>query len=289
MHETQEWHDLYQEATNDEMQLFFDRYLKNVDNAWDATPHVRISLLGFNQPNVRNHPFAAWPVPETKYRTLYLGSEERMHPEPFSQFGFVSYKSDVISEQLDNDSEELHFKFRIPRRTYLLGSVRAFLRVSCDELDDMDIFLQVRKADTEGNVLMSYNVPIHEMEREGIPRNRIPMLNTFVYLGPHGQIRASHRAIDQKLSKPHTILHDHTAEERIPLGSMTTVETSIWPGGIIFEKGETLILKISGHPMYLAEFPTLRGEFKARNKGMHKVHFGGSEGSHVVVPFVESG
>jgi hypothetical protein len=46
------------------------------------------------------------------------------------------------------------------------------------------------------------------------------------------------------------------------------IETSIWPAGIIFEEGEYLVFKISGHPMYLAEFPTLRGSFKARNKGL---------------------
>ena len=49
IHDTQEWYDLYQPATNDELQRFFDRYTKGIDNGWEKTPNVRVSLLGFNE------------------------------------------------------------------------------------------------------------------------------------------------------------------------------------------------------------------------------------------------
>lgn len=49
VHSTQEWYDLYQESTNDELQKFFDKYTKGLDNGWELTPRVRVSLLGFNQ------------------------------------------------------------------------------------------------------------------------------------------------------------------------------------------------------------------------------------------------
>lgn len=48
IHDTQEWHDLYQKSTNDDLQLFFDKYAKGIDNAWEKTPKVRVSLLGYN-------------------------------------------------------------------------------------------------------------------------------------------------------------------------------------------------------------------------------------------------
>lgn len=103
----------------------------------------------------------------------------------------------------------------------------------------------------------------------------------------HGQIRASHRAVDHDLSKPHYIQHRHDLEERITPGTSVKIETSIWPGGIIFNEGESMVFKISGHPMYLSEFPTLRGQFLARNTGRHVVHIGGSTASYIEVPFVE--
>ena len=50
IHDTQEWYDLYQPKTNDELQSFFDRYTKGIENGWEeSTPPVRISLLGFNE------------------------------------------------------------------------------------------------------------------------------------------------------------------------------------------------------------------------------------------------
>lgn len=249
---------------------------------------MRVSILGFNQPNIKNRPFTSWPIRETRYQMLHLASDNQLMNTPSPEAGIATYQSDVDSQQLDNDPGELCFKFRIPERVCLVGSLKASLRVSCDELDDMDIFLQVRKANTQGDLLVSYNVPVQEMDREGVSKDQTPMTNPFVYLGPHGQIRASHRSVDRKLSKSHYLLHEHISEERIEPGEVVQVETSVWPGGIVFEKDEYLVLKISGHPMYLAEFPTLRGEFKARNKGLHKIHFGGSQGSYIVVPFLDA-
>jgi hypothetical protein len=55
VHATQEWHDLYKQSTNDELQRFFDRYLKDIENGWEETPKVRASILRFNQ--VRRLPY----------------------------------------------------------------------------------------------------------------------------------------------------------------------------------------------------------------------------------------
>ncbi|KAK5047451.1 hypothetical protein LTR84_006547 [Exophiala bonariae] len=287
VHESQEWHDLYQKRTTDELQIFFDRYLKGIENGWETTPQVRVSLLGYNQPNIRNQVYKAWPPAETKYTTLFAGTGDQLLVHAATDQSFVSYQSDVDAQQVDNDTEELHFRLKIPERTFLIGAVKAVLYLSCDDVDDMDIFLQVRKANKDGLILRSYNVPDDDMAAMGIPREKVPLVNPVVYLGPHGQIRASHRAIDMNISKPHYISHAHLVEERIRRGSVVRVETSIWPGGIIFENGEYLVIKVSGHPMYLAEFPTLRGAFKANNKGLHKVWIGGESASHFVVPFVE--
>ena len=48
IHTTQEWHDLYQPQNNNELQRFFDRYTKGIENDWESTPRVRVSLLGYN-------------------------------------------------------------------------------------------------------------------------------------------------------------------------------------------------------------------------------------------------
>ena len=218
---------------------------------------------------------------------MYLASDEQLLLEPPAAESIVEYRADVASLQMDEDPEELHFRYTFGTRSYLVGSVKAVLSMSCVESDDMDVFLQIRKADATGKMLRSYNVPKEDIEAQGLHEDEVPLLNTYVYLGPHGQIRASHRAVNQALSKPHYIQHSHELEEKVTPGSVVRIETSIWPGGVIFDKGESMVFKVSGHPMYLAEFPGLRGQFNAQNVGSHQVHLGGSGGSYIEVPFVE--
>ncbi len=215
----------------------------------------------------------------TEYRLLNAAPTEE---------SLVQYQSDVDAFQMDEDSEELHFNFTFSEKTHLLSAAKVVLFLSCEDADDMDVFLQLRKQDSSGNILRSYNIPENDMKAQGLQQKDVPLLNTLIYLGPHGQIRASHRKIDEKLSSAYWIRHEHLSEEKIIPGDIVRVETSIWPGGMVFEKSEMLILKIAGHPMYLAECPSIRGKFKARNVGKHTVHMGGTHASHIVVPFIDS-
>lgn len=62
VHDTQEWHDLYQPQRNSELNAFFDKYLKGIENGWESKPSVRASFIGFNQveepviPRIRRRP-----------------------------------------------------------------------------------------------------------------------------------------------------------------------------------------------------------------------------------------
>ncbi|TKA23742.1 hypothetical protein B0A54_17914 [Friedmanniomyces endolithicus] len=275
-----EWHDLYQPSTNDELQLFFDRYTKGIDNGLEEKlPRVR--------ENIVNYPLRTWPPPDTVCQRLYLAQDQRLIAEAPPEHAFVEYPADRVSQQIDDDDDEALFRFTFKKRSFLHGSVKAVLAMSCADHDDMDVFLSVRKMDFSGKVLRYANVPSDEMSANGVDPDKVPLLNLCYYLGPHGQIRASHRAIDEELSKPHYIQHKHLQEEKIPPGTVVEVATSVWPGGIVFNEGESLVFKVSGHPMTLAEFSTLRGCFVTRNKGRNQIHCGGEKGSYIDVPFVE--
>lgn len=234
-----------------------------------------------------NHPVDNWPVPTTRYETLFLASQGQLLKAAPPEESSSLYQSDVDAFQMDDDPEESIFKITFTERTYLLGAARVILFMSCKDADDMDVFLQLRKQDLSGRILRYHNIPASDMQAQGVQQKDVPLLNTVVYLGPHGQVRASHRKIDEKLSTAHWIRHEHLEEEKIKPGEVVRIETSIWPGGMIFEPSESLVLKIAGHPMFLAEFPTLRGKFKARNVGKHEVHIGGTHPSCIVVPLVD--
>jgi len=216
-----------------------------------------------------------------------LGDNGQLSTHNLQKSATLSYQSDVPSLQEDQDSEELHFKYTFQTRSYLLGSSKAVLYISCDDFDDMDVCTQIRKADKDGKILWSYNVPLKDLAKMGMEKDKIPVVNPMIYLGPTGNLRASHRALDKELTKPHWPVHDHRVEERIKPGEVIKLEIGLWPTGMIFSEGESLIFKVSGHWMTLAEYPHLRGEFKTINKGKHHVHFGGHTDSHIILPFVE--
>lgn len=125
------------------------------------------------------------------------------------------------------------------------------------------------------------NIPLHDL---GVPSDEVDDINTLNYLGPTGILRASHRALDAQLSKPHWPMHDHAHPRKITPGQVVKVEIGLWPAAIQFEAGEGVALKVSGHHMTLAEFMPLRGLFKNGNRGRHSVHFGGDYASRILIP-----
>jgi uncharacterized protein len=150
--------------------------------------------------------------------------------------------------QEDADTEELHF-YQFPDRAYLLGASKVILYISCEDSDDVDVFVQLRKVNKFGNPRHSNNVPLEDLQRLGMEKDQIPKTNPMIYLGPTGHLRASHRAFDAMLSKVHWPVHDHSFEEKIPPGERVMLEMENWPGGMTFEEGESALLKISGHWM----------------------------------------
>jgi predicted acyl esterase len=185
--------------------------------------------------------------------------------------------------QIDNDSEEAAFSFTFNRRRTIVGALKAVLFMSCPDHDDLDVFVQLRKVDCRGQVLQNINIPLVHLGLGS--KGDVESINTLIYLGPTGVLRASHRALDARLSKPHWPAHAHSRISPVPPGSVVKLEIGLWPAAIQFEPGETLMLKIAGHHMTLAEFVPLRGRFATGNKGTHHVHFG-NFASHIVIPTV---
>lgn len=180
-------------------------------------------------------------MPNTDYRTLYLSSDQKLLAQPSATDRSLSYQSDVPTMQIDAQEEELSFEHTFEHRTYVVGYSKAVLYMSCAESDDMDIFVQLRKADRAGNVLQNINIPLEDLKMEA---SEVPSINPLKYIGPMGILRASHRKIDTKRSKPHWPMHSHEEEARITPGKVVEVTIGIWPAGIVFDKGEVDIQSI---------------------------------------------
>ncbi|KAH6673420.1 Alpha/Beta hydrolase protein [Halenospora varia] len=286
VHSTQEWHDLYQPSTNDDLQLFFDHFTKGIDNGWEKTSPVRVCVLNFTPNPIINQPFSNWPIPNTKYTKLYLSQSDQLTNTPPTNASMTSYQADAPALQVDADSEEVLFSHTFNTKTHLIGYPKVTLHMS-GEATDMDVFVQLRKASPSGKLLQNINIPLKDL---GVTSaSEVAVVNPNIYLGPTGILRASRRAIDDSRSKPYWAVHAHTkeSEQLVKPGEVVRMEIGCWPMGMVFEAGEKLVLKVAGHPMVLAEFEPLRGKFAAENKGRHVVYFGGQYDSHVVIPVVD--
>ncbi|KAJ5355920.1 alpha/beta-hydrolase [Penicillium concentricum] len=285
VHATQEWHDLYQKSTNDDLLKFFDHYTKGIQNDWEDTPNVRVSFLRFNKGPLIDQVYPDWPIPNTTARTFYLDVKNSMTEDLPLTPNIISYVSDAPFQQTDADSEELSFTYTFTEPCALAGSARAIIYVSAENAEDMDVFVQIRKADTTGKLLRNINIPVNDRKICNMPEP-IDLVNPLIYLGPTGCLRVSYRDLDKKLSNEWWPEHDYSVKQTYQTGQVIELDIGLWQTGILYLPGEKLVFKVSGHNMTLAEFPNLRGVMPNYNKGKHNLHVGGSSASRLIIPTV---
>jgi predicted acyl esterase len=279
-HPYQEWYDLWGcPESIQELLKFFDRYLKGIQNDWESTPRVRMAVLKFGQsPSVGGIVEQDFPIPNTEYKKAYLGSNERLN--------FSDSPTEGLSLSYDSTSqtEFLKFTYTFEKATRIMGIPKAVLYMACEEHDDMDVFVILRKLSKEGEPMLCLNVPW-----EGLPVktfDEIPeklRTEVILYKGPTGIIRSSQRDIDhEKSMHPNWPFHPHDREERIPPGQVVKLEIGMWATGIEYEAGEGIQFEVAGHFRGVSNFGKPE---HVKNKGRHIVHLGGKYGSHVILPF----
>lgn len=289
IHPTQEWFDIYQPETNDDLQRFLDRYLLDKDNGWELTPKVRLSLLRYNGPPITSRVEDNYPPTRTKYQTLYLeAATGKLVNEQPTTASDLTYQSDSWND------DGAYFTHTFYRHTELCGFSRARLFMSCKDLDDMDVYLIIRKLDRDGNALLNFNIPFIN-QKPGTQPKDIPDENIYKYVGPSGRLRASKRETsddplfteDMKAKRdPTEVWYPHYNSHKVTPGDIVELDIGIWPGGIVFEDGETLRLEVKGHDPILPEYPPLHRSLPNLNKGKHYIHTGSQYPSSILLPLI---
>ena len=96
IHNTHEWTDYYNPDHVDDLRRFFDRYLKGIDNGWEATPRVRLSVLDPGNADTVNRAEQEFPLSRQKHVRYYLaagGEIGQLEPSPAGTEGTHSYDS----------------------------------------------------------------------------------------------------------------------------------------------------------------------------------------------------
>lgn len=147
----------------------------------------------------------------------------------------------------------------------------------------MDVAVNLRKLDVDGNMLEHLNYPCP------VTTSEVANTNVAKTLGPEGFLRASHAVSrDESRSRGENaqeVFYAHDRCEPVPLGKVVKLEITLWPMGMVFEQGEGLMLRVSGHEMIHPEFEFLAStEPKDENVGSHVVYTGGEFGSCLILP-----
>ena len=297
VHNTQEWFDYYTPANVEDLRKFFDHYLLGVDNGWEATPRVRLSVLDPGHEDVVNRVEQEFPLARTEYKKLYLAEEGKLSERPLEREGTVAYETNSADAATS-------FVMTFDKDTELTGYMKLHMYVEADGADDMELQVQVEKLDAQGRP--------------------IPDKVTRMPITAEGYLRVSQRALDEEKSTEAEPVLKHAREELLKKGEIVPVEIPIWPMGMKYHAGEKIRLTVRAYnppsadtvpafgsakitvpkegytyePGQKTEMITLGGldgkkwvkntvkAPKSRNKGRHIIHLGGRYESYLQVPVV---
>ena len=219
MHGGAHWAGLYTDYGVGIQKRFFDFYLKGINNGWEQSqPKLQLQIRHVDRFEERYED--NWPIARTEWTKLYLDcANNSLSFEPPNQQTQLSYQPLVkgamfYAKPFDKDCE-------------ITGPVAMKLLMSSLS-SDADIF----------TVLHVYAPDGKELVFQGALDPHTPV--------GQGWLRASHRELDQELTKPYRPYHRH--QRKIPLvpGQKTELDIEIWPTSIVIPKGYQLAISVLG-------------------------------------------
>ena len=176
---------------------------------------MRWTTLQFDEGKVKsNIELPDFPVPDTDYRSFYLGDNDTLLDSAPSS-GIKTYNS-------EDRWSIAKFRYTFDKHTRIIGMPKAELYMSCDDLDDMVVFVQVRKLDKNGKELSHLQFPIEKTPVKSVDAmDEKDRSSLTLHNGAMGILRASQRKIDEKRSiHPQFPFHPHDEVQKIPKGEV---------------------------------------------------------------------
>ncbi|MCL5734708.1 MAG: CocE/NonD family hydrolase [Actinobacteria bacterium] len=282
VHNAHEWPDFY--AYQDDLRRFFDRYLRGLENGWESTPPVRLSILDPGGKDEVDRPESEFPPARTEYRRLYLAAGGaavggRLSYDPPAEERSARYAAD--------EKGRAHFTLTFDHDTELCGHLKLRLWVEAQGANDMDLFIKIQKLSRRGRLLFSPTIRVpNPILRKVLPlafRGGVKQLSLLFFTGGDGRLRVSRRALDPERSteeQPY-LTHDH--DEMLGPGEIVPVEIGLRPIGTRWRAGEQLRLVVAGYNLSPMPFPGMT-QPELMNSGTHVIHTGGRYDSHLLVP-----
>jgi hypothetical protein len=269
---------------HDEILRWYDYWLKGIDTGIMDEPPVKIWVMGANKWRYAKD----WPLPETKWTNYYLNSWERMRTQPFTPSSRDSYEEPDTFVQMPltqtNKVQRLRYMTEpLAEDTLVIGPIALHLYAAIDQEDtnwivilkDVGPDVSVRTA-REGERDVPSNLPERELTR--------------------GWLKASHRALDAKRSKPWKPWHPYTRKAQKPVvpGEVTEYAIEVLSTANLFQKGHRICLDITTLDMPTGTRGMTNVEYIpyhlcSSKTTVHRIYHNEKYPSHLVLPIIPLG
>jgi predicted acyl esterase len=218
-HGIEHWTHFYTDYGREQQLRFFDKFLHGKDSGWSKQPKV---LLNIRHPGEKFVPRAEseWPLKRTRWTKFYLDPAAKAlttkKPGKRAKLPYEAMGDGLtfLTPPLDKDTE-------------ITGPSALKLFVS-SSTRDADIFA----------VLRVFTGDMKEIVFQGAIDPHTPIAQ--------GWLRASHRKLDRKLSKPYRPYHTHDEEQPLRKGQVAELDVELWPTSIAVPAGYRIALSIRG-------------------------------------------
>jgi len=277
-HGIEHWTHFYTDYGREQQLRFFDYFLHGKDTSWSRQPRVLLQVRHIDKFVQRAE--KEWPLKRTRWTKFYL--------DPVGMT--LSTKRPTKRAQLKFDAMGDGLTFLTPPlagETEITGPSALKLFAS-SSTSDADFFI----------VLRVFTGDLKEVVFQGAIDPHTPI--------GQGWLRASHRRLDKKLSKPYRPYHTHDRKEPLKKGQMVELDIEILPTSIVVPAGYRVGLSVRGKDYEyggasggkLSNFknelkgcgPFLHNDPKDRPPaifgGVTTLHFGGGKAPYLLLPII---
>ena len=217
-HGIEHWTHFYTDYGREQQLRFFDQFLHGKKDGWAKQPKVLLQVRHIDkfEPRAENE----WPLKRTRWTKFYL-DPSAMTLTPKKPSGPAQLKFEAMGDGL------VFLTPPLAKETEITGPSAVKLFVSSSN-PDADIFV----------VLRVFTGDLKEIVFQGAIDPHTPIAQ--------GWLRASHRKLDKKLSKPYRPYHTHDQKQPLKNGQPVELDIEVWPTSIVVPAGYRVGLSVRG-------------------------------------------
>jgi uncharacterized protein len=217
-HGIEHWTHFYTDYGREQQLRFFDYFLHGKKDAWAKQPKVLLQVRHIDKFEPRAE--TEWPLKRTRWTKFYL--------DPASMLLTTEKPSGVAQLKFAAMGDGLTFLTPpLAKETEITGPSALKLYAS-SSTSDADFFI----------VLRVFTGDLKEIVFQGAIDPHTPVAQ--------GWLRASHRKLDRKLSKPYRPYHTHDEKQPLKKGEPMELDIELWPTSIVVPAGYRIGLSIRG-------------------------------------------